>query len=268
MPGRHTASGLRIAACAALLTMVVAGATPPARAADIIRVASNEWCPYNCGPADDRPGYMVDVLTEAFAAVGHRIAYETRPRNRALREARMGFLDAVVGAVPRGVERYVIPQTPLATVQPVLALRAQSRYRYDGPASLAPLLVGAVKGYNYTAEIDAYLAQAADDMTRTDLVFQHDAETLGLRKLTIGRIDAFLGYEAVLAYLAERLALSDRLRLVPVGEPTHLYIAFSPASADSPRYAALFDEGMRILADSGRLAVLRAKYGLSEEDRP
>jgi len=244
--------------------LAVAVLALPARA-DVITIRSNEWCPYNCETGSEQPGYMVEVLREAFAFSGHAIHYENRPRNRALRESRMGMFDALVGAVPQGVARYIIPGTPLAKVQPAIAVRAASDFSFRGVESFDGILISAVHGYNFTDEIDQYLARNANDLRRIDLVFQSNAGSLGLKKLVVGRIDALLGHKAVLNDLARQQGVADQIRLIEVGAPVEVFVAFSPAARNSHRYAALFDIGMAHLARSGRLAALRRKYGLEQE---
>ncbi|WP_264210368.1 substrate-binding periplasmic protein [Leisingera thetidis] len=247
------------------IAIVAAAVLPGPALADVITIRSNEWCPYNCETGSEQPGYMVEVLTEAFAYSGHSIRYENRPRNRALRESRMGMFDGLIGAAPQGVARYVIPATPLARVQPVIAVRAASGFSYQGVESFDGILVSAEHGYNFTGEIDRYLTRHANDLRRIDLVFQSNAGALGLRKLLAGRIDALLGHQAVLSYLAGRQGVSEQIRLIAVGAPVEVYVAFSPAARNSRRYAALFDIGMSQLARSGRLDALRRKYGLEQE---
>ncbi|WP_409996957.1 substrate-binding periplasmic protein [Leisingera daeponensis] len=177
----------------------------------------------------------------------------------------MGMFDALVGAVPQGVARYVIPATPLAKVQPVIAVRAASDFSYQGVESFEGILVSAQHGYNFTDEIDEYLVRHANDLRRVDIVFQSNAGALGLQKLIAGRIDALLGHKAVLNYLASRQGVSEQIRLIEVGAPVEVYVAFSPAARHSQRYAALFDIGMSHLMRSGRLEALRRKYGLERE---
>lgn len=43
-----------------------------------------------------------------------------------------------------------------------------------------------------------------------------------------------------------------------------IYLAFSPARADSARYVELFEQGLQRYRADGRLQALLGKYGVSE----
>lgn len=49
-----------------------------------------------------------------------------------------------------------------------------------------------------------------------------------------------------------------------LGEEETMYIACTPAKETSQHYIKWFDEGTRKLRESGRLAAIMAKYGLSD----
>lgn len=47
--------------------------------ADVITLVADEWCPYNCTPDTDHPGFMIEIAQYAFEHAGHTIVYTTIP---------------------------------------------------------------------------------------------------------------------------------------------------------------------------------------------
>lgn len=44
--------------------------------ADVVTLRADQWCPYNCVPGSDRPGYMIEIAREVFGRAGHQIDYQ------------------------------------------------------------------------------------------------------------------------------------------------------------------------------------------------
>jgi polar amino acid transport system substrate-binding protein len=118
-PIRSRAVGLALLAAAAL-------AAAPARA-DVIRLRADLWCPYNCEPGADRPGYMVEIAREVFAAAGHEIEYRTLNWVRSLEEARHGTVDGVIAATAVEAAGFVLP-LPLGRNRDGYAMRRGGRF--------------------------------------------------------------------------------------------------------------------------------------------
>lgn len=38
-------------------------------------VAADEWCPYNCMPGSERPGYLIEVLQSVYGKLGITVEY-------------------------------------------------------------------------------------------------------------------------------------------------------------------------------------------------
>ena len=50
----------------------------PGAAADTISIRGDMWCPVNCDPKAERPGYMIEIAREVFEPKGHKIDYQKR----------------------------------------------------------------------------------------------------------------------------------------------------------------------------------------------
>ena len=71
--------------------------------------------------------------------------------------------------------------------------------------------------------------------------------------------------ETALRYTAKTLGITGRLRFV--GSDTdlsYLYVAFSPAIAESPELAKAMSDGIRALWASGKLGKILNAYGLRD----
>jgi len=53
-------------------------------------VLSDPWCPYNCQPDSDKPGYVVEMLREIFPPPTWQLKYQIVPWDRALQQVREG----------------------------------------------------------------------------------------------------------------------------------------------------------------------------------
>ena len=63
-------------------------------------IAADVWCPYNCEPGSDKPGYLVEIVRESFKLFGNgeKIIYKKVPWTRAMLEAQKGNLSGIIGA--------------------------------------------------------------------------------------------------------------------------------------------------------------------------
>jgi len=86
-----------------------------------------------------------------------------------------------------------------------------------------------------------------------------------LERLELGRLDAVLENSWVVQSRLAELGRSGELREAGCREPdVPIYLAFSPARADSSRYVELFEQGLQRYRADGRLQVLLGKYGVRE----
>lgn len=247
---------------------MVAAASPLSLAAhaDTVTLAADEWCPYNCEPGSQRPGYMVEIARIALAKAGHTLTYAVMPWSRALAESQAGRIDGVLGASRDEYESGVYPKASLGNNKVVLAMlpeKAKS-FSYTGVESLKTLRIGGVQNYSYDGgAIDDYLASDAAK-GKVEMISGSELQSQNLRKLLAGRVDAVIDDENVL-----RLALADlkpvpEVAFVPLLEDGDVSIGFSAAKPDAESHAKLIDETLVELRASGELGKILAKYGLAD----
>lgn len=251
----------RLSASATVLAL--ASLAAPEAAARELTIAADPWCPYNCEPGTDRPGYVVELAREIFGEAGHTIDYRSMPWSRALEWGVSGKVDGViaVSTEPEG-EQMIKPEEPLGYYQVTFYTRASSDWTYDGIESLKSQTLNVIQDYAYFPEVDDYIAANAD----TALV-ESDPTPLkaNLRQVRAGRADVTLDDRAVADYTLDQMGAAADFRVAgTAGEPLALYLAWSQAVDGAADYARIWTEGVRALRDSGRLDDILARYGVSD----
>jgi len=235
-------------------------------AAEVVKLAADEWCPYNCAPDGDRPGYMVEIVREALKPAGVTVEYSTMPWKRALLDMREGRLNGAVGAQV-GEAEGLFPKEPLGAGRNILAMLPEkaASLTWTGVESLKSLRLGGAQGYAYDqGPIDAYIAGAGKTV---ELLSGTEIQSQNLRKLLAGRIDAVIEDENVMRMTISEMQPKPDVRIVVIGEAASVSVAFSGAIPDSKKHVDLIDDYVVKARADGRLKTLLAKYGLEDWKR-
>lgn len=237
---------------------------------DKVTLRADLWCPYTCDPASDRPGYLVEIAREIFAAQGLEVDYQLMPWKRVLLSLREGEIDGALGAGQREIPGSVVPARSLGADVTVLAVRQESRFVFNGVSSLEQLKIGIVTDYSFDdgGPIDAYLRRHVEAKDgKVELVYGADAQMQNMQKLLNGRIDAILDDEQVLAFNKMQLPSAPPLKYFVVNRGLDSSIAFWPTNPKARAYADMLSEGIETLRRSGRLEQILDRYGLSDWER-
>lgn len=250
-----------------LLATALVALALPVRADEVV-FAADLWCPYNCIPDSDKPGYMVEIAARAFASAGHKFSYKTMPWARALADAASGKITGVFGASPDEAKDLLYPKQPLAQSRNVLAVPAGSPFVWASIKSLEPVALGIIQDYSYGATLDAYIKANLKNPSRIQ-VLSGDTPLLGnLRKLQAARIGATVDDVNVLTYTLTSENLTNAVRLVDIADaPSPLFIGLSPKPPQAAAYAALLDTTVEALRVSGDLDKILARYGLKDWEK-
>jgi len=233
--------------------------SPGGAAAKDLVIAADPWCPFNCEPGSDKPGYLVEIAKEVFEPLGHTVTYETVNWARALVTTREGQYDAVFGAARGDAEDFVFPSEPLGQAGNAYFVRQNDPWKLDKPEALSGKTVGLIRDYDYgglEADIEKYAT--------AEYVGGNDPLPSNIKKLLAERLDVVVEEASVFNYTAGEMGVLDKVRLESSGDYDPIYIAFSPAKDDSKQLAADLDAGMAKLRESGRLKEILAKYGLTD----
>ncbi|WP_165772237.1 substrate-binding periplasmic protein [Niveispirillum lacus] len=248
-------------ACMALLIMIsVLGGT--AAAAEPIRLRADAWCPYNCEPVADKPGYMVEIMQEIFADESG-LDYQLLPWTRAVEEARAGRIDAVAGATIADADGLVFGQESIGLTTNVMIVRRGDQWRYTDANSLEGKRLAAVLDYSYGKVLDDYIKAHAGDTSRLELAAGEDVTDQNLKKLLAGRVDVVIEDMNVAEFALVAEGIDGLVEMQAIDGGTPLYIAFAPGNNGTAR-AARLDTGIKSLRKSGKLSRILARYGLGD----
>lgn len=253
-------AGSRIATCTALLA-----AGPAAAAAETITLLADPWCPYNCEPGSDRPGFMVEIAREAFALAGHDLDYQALNWMRSLYRVRQGEAHGVIGAIPAEAPDFIFGP-PLGTYLDTVAVRRGETLDLASPNPLEGKVVGAINGYEYVGSVADYVREHGDDRSKVQFVSGNDPLAQNLEKLLTGRVDVVAEVELVLLHKIAEQGMAGRVEVMRAEEPEEIFIAFSPALEAPPRLVRDLETGLAVLRRSGRLEQIMARYGLEVWD--
>lgn len=248
---------------AALASVLWAGSLFNAQAATITIVA-DEWCPYNCEPGSDKPGFMIEIAQKTLGAAGHTIDYKNMPWSRAIDEARKGKFDAIVGAAKDDAPDFVYPSVSLGVSGSIFAVRKGETWKYAGIDSLAGHSIGVIQDYSYDDDFDKYVEANAKDSAKLQVAAGESALETNIKKLEAKRIDAMVEDKSVLNYALSQMGKAGAFDVAGALGDAEVYIAFSPAKKESAEYAKLLSEGLQKLRASGELKTILAKYGLED----
>jgi len=232
----------------------------PAGAVETVSVRADAWFPVNGEPDSARPGFAIEVLERVFVAPAYTLDYQLLDWQRALELASAATVDCVVGAYRSEAPGLLFPAYPLALDRNAFFVLAGSDWRYDGVASIGPRSVAVIGEYDYGGELDAWIARRP-----ANLHVAHGREPLrrNLRMLLAGRVDALVESEMVMQATLAALDLEGKVvEAGAVGPASPFYFACS----NTARGAAIigqFEQGWRRLRESGELARLYGRYGVT-----
>nr|WP_256504574.1 ABC transporter substrate-binding protein [Gilvimarinus xylanilyticus] len=235
--------------------------------AQTITLAADQWCPYNCVPDTQAPGFMVEIAQRAFAAHEITVEYQVLPWLRALYGTQVGRYSAVIGATKVEAPDFVFPAQEQGRAANSFWVESDNAWQYRGLASLQEVSLGVMGGYSYSEEIEAYINDE-NNVGRITVLSGNTPLERGLNMLKRKRIDVLLEDANVMHHwLRLNGALDQYRRAGSVGQGENfkrLYIAFSPEHDMSATYARWLSEYMTEARASGELAQLLAKYGLTD----
>ena len=235
--------------------------------AESILLVADSWCPYNCSEGTAAPGYLIEIATEALALSNVSVIYEEMNWTRAIYQVKTGKAQALVGAVLAEVPDFVFPRHWLGIAPNAYFTLKSSLWKPTDKDAFANIRLGVTRDYDYGGELQPWIDTHKD----TPLVQEAqgtDALGTNLQKLLYGRIDVLVDEKMTVMLKAHEMGMERQIRLAGV-DPVRpaedrVYIAFSPAVARSPEYAAALDRGVEVMRKNGRLAEILKKYGIDD----
>ena len=228
----------------------------------VVTLAADPFCPYNCSPDAQKPGFAVELAQAAFKTAEMRVDYITAPWPRAITEARLGRADGVIAALVEDAPDFTFPSTAIGVQAMGFLIRRGDPWRFEGLDSLRDRRVGLIDRYSYGAEADAFFAKG--EGLRFERIAGEGGLALNIEKLARDRLDVVVDDRAVLRWaMVDAGAASLAFEVAPgalIEAP--VFIAFTP-SRRGRVLAAAFDRGMALIEESGEAATIRSRYGLA-----
>lgn len=229
-----------------------------------IVIAADEWCPYNCQPDSDQPGYMVEMVQQGLELVApgrYTVKYTQVPWERAMKLARIGDkVHGIIGAIASEAEGLHVPIQSQGLMYAKLFVRSSNDWRYENIAQMISSCVkfGAISGYDYSEQIAAFIVQHPKQV---ELVYGDPALPKLIKFLMVDRVDTIIEDQAVFWYNVKTLG-HDRDSFREAGgidQPQNLYVAFH-----DKQVAELVSRGTVELREKGLLDAILKKYNLQD----
>jgi len=229
-----------------------------------IVIAADEWCPYNCTPDTELPGYMVEIAREALelsAPKQYKLTYIQLPWKRAMLMAQLGKeVHGIIGAIASEAEGLYIPQEEQGLMYAKFFVRNDNPWTYFNTQQLLKenIRLGAIFGYDYEAGIAKFISENPEQvyLSKGDTALPKLVQLLNL-----SRIDTLIEDQAVFWYNIKTLGFNagDYRVAGEIDAPEKLYLAFH-----SKQIADLVSEGTVKLRESGVLERIIEKYNLND----
>lgn len=214
--------------------------------ADQISIAAEDsWPPYS---DSDGMGISYNLVSAAYAEVGHSITIKVLPYARALHYTQTGEVQACwnVTRQPSTEALFYFGEEPL--------LQAQASYYYPkghaldfaGPESIPDnVRIGVIIDYEYGDEY-------ARHQQRFNEVAVPNQEQL-IKMLLAHRIDVAVMFDQVAGFTLQQMGLSsDAIERGKVNHVSDIYVAFSKQDPNHQQLAADLDRGLRLLKADAR----------------
>lgn len=255
-----------IVARAVLVGCALLCSSAPLLAQDVVRLASDEWCPYVCtrnGRVDG--GFVVEVASKSLGAAGTRVESYLLPLNRAVGQTKAGDIDGVFASPD---DARLQPGPVLGYSRACFYTAIKTSWTYRGVWSLKAARLGVIGGYEYdNGVMDEYIVANKSNRRVIDFSYGTNAGATNAKKLLSGRFGVLLEHELVMIKLMSDLKAQGRLRNAGcLEQPYALRIGFSPTHKRSSNRIAAMTAGLHKLEKNGELAQIRERYGVRAID--
>lgn len=233
--------------------------------ADTITLVADEWCPFNCEPNSELPGYAVEIAETVMKQHGHTIQYELLPWDTAISQCREGKYNAIIGAFHGDAPDFVFPSEPIGYISGSgLFTLKSNEWEYQNIDSLKTQRLGAILAYDYGEQVNQYIKKQRL-AGNVELISGHKPLRRNIQKMMVGRLTVVMDAAPVFWYTAKSLGVTDKVKFVGEVEPPEgAFIAFSPNMKESANYASILSVGIDNLRKNGELVKILNKYGLKD----
>ena len=228
-------------------------------------IGADTWCPVNCEPNSDNPGYMIEIAEKIFKEQMVKVEYQVMPWSRAIVEAEKGNIQAVVGAFKGDAPHFIYPQEELGLIGNSFFTHVHNDWYFQNIDSLKQIILGTINGYEYGDTVSQYLANKENLDKVVEITGGKNVLHRSFTMLLTKRIDVVVEADIVFWYQAKKANIADSFKFAgQASKPTKVYIAFAPNGEISKKYAKILSAGVVNLRASGELKKILSKYGLQD----
>jgi polar amino acid transport system substrate-binding protein len=233
---------------------------------DTLRIATDEWCPYDCLPGqnDGKVGYLGDLLVETMEARGHKVEFVEVSYTRGLELVREGKLDGTMACFREEAPDFIFPDFALGKSNSTFFSLKNSTWEYTGTNSLKEAkMIGIIDGYDY---VDPTVMNYINKNPNNVLAIKGEKPLERLLEMLLnGRITTIIEDKSVLEYKINQMGKSDLIKVAGVTDVViDVFASFSPKKEKSKEYAKILSEETIKMREDGRLKVLLDKYGIKD----
>lgn len=233
--------------------------------ADTIRLRADDWCPYNCEPGTDEPGFMVELTRAIFEKAGHTVEYKQLNWARSIKDCRKGEFEGIIGATKEEVEDFIFPEEPQGISGEDFVVKKGDPWRFKDESSFETITLGAIRDYGYGEPIASYIEKNEKNSKKVVFVSGDDVLDRALKMLLKGRINVYVESSWVLKnFLRQNKDFKKDIEIAGSVEPEDIFVAFSPALPKSKEYAKILGDGVKEMRANGELKKLLDRYELSD----
>jgi len=239
----------------------------PLATAEVIQLRADVWCPFNCEPKSDKPGYMIEIAKAALEGNGDTIEYQTLNWARAISDARDGKYQGIVGAAKSDAPEFSYPTKSLGRSINCFYVRTDNPWVYKGIDSLKDISVAVIKDYTYGEPLDEYIKKNAKNAKKIDVVSGDNPLELNLKKLDAGRVVSYIEDDSVYKNYLLRKGIQPKVKNAGCLDSSPIYIAFSPKYLRGKELAKKLSDRVDSMRKDGSLKKLLDTYGITDWEK-
>lgn len=234
---------------------------------DTITIAADYWCPYNCTPDDEKPGFLVELAKRALYIYGIDVEYRLMPWHEALSKAESGEIDGVFGISSVEGKNLVQSRTPLEYSWMHSFTRRDTEWKYDGINSLRSMKLGVIMDYMLDNAVSSYVTMNFPMHPEWFTIEDGELAVIeSIANLIDGDSDVFIEDIRVVEYYTRENGLAPYIRNSGQINKDRLpiYIALSSQLPHAKRYIRFLEEGVASLKATGEYDDLMDKYNIEK----
>jgi len=250
-----------IGAVTVAVATLASGSAFAAACNQTLKIAHEDWPPYNFVEGDNVTGINVDIVKMVAEEIGCDVKFSQMPWKRGLQGLKDGSVHMMMTAnITDEREKFAKFSSPYLDYQSVLWKNAGDETSYD---SLETFLkdgkqVGIVREYTYGKDADRILDANQSQVTVSNGTIDN------VRLVAAGRIDGTIGNRYTVGYMARQNGIRDKITASGVVvQNTPVHFMFSKESVSDETVNA-WSQAVKQLRGTGKFKAVVEKYAGAE----